>query len=210
MQPEALRLARRLGKRFGRSSPTASVLTGTVTIGGSAQPITITRRQFGIGENVELIVASRALTWGANEGARAVSSTPTETERLLIERLVYDSPDYFVLAQLGRASYFTVARNMRPGDAPDNYDGPLWTVVRVDDQSDQRAAALSRWRLYYLNSSTGLIDKVISETQGERIEAIFSDWIERAGEKFPSTIRWTIQGQTLMSFNLANVTLAAE
>ena len=127
-QPEAVRVARRLGKRFNPVSRATSILTGTLTIDGHGQPVTITRRQSEKGEGVEFLVGSRALTWRAEEGARASSSTLTDTERQLVERLVYDSSDYFGLAQLRGASYYTVARNLRPDNAPDNYDGPLWNV----------------------------------------------------------------------------------
>ena len=128
-----------------------------------------------------------------------------------MERLIYDSPDYFVLAQLTGASYYTVVRNLRPDDAPDNYEGPLWTVVRVDDPShDEQARAGSRWRLFHLNTITGLIDRIISEEQGQKIEAGFSDWTERSGEKFPATITWTSNGQVLMTLNLINLSTAAQ
>jgi hypothetical protein len=211
MQPEAVRVARRLGKRFNPSSRTASVLTGTLTIDGSAQPVTITRSQSNQGESIDLLVASRALTWRAEEGARAAASTLIDMERQLVERLVYDCPDYFVLAQLRGASYYTVARNVRPDYAPDNYDGPLWTVVRVEEpRSDEPNKQLvSRWRLFYLNSSTGLIDKVVSEEQGQPLEASFSDWTEQSGEKFPAVVTWTSQGKPVMTFNLTNLSTAA-
>lgn len=211
MQPEAVRVARRLGKRFNPSSRTASVLTGTLTIDGSAQPVTITRSQSNKAESVDLLVASRALTWRADEGARAASSTLTDLERQLVERLVYNYPDYFVLAQLRGASYFTVARNVRPDYAPDNYEGPLWTVVRVEEPpSDEPDTHLvSRWRLFYINSITGLIDKVISEEQGQPIEASFSSWTEQFGEMFPATISWTIHGKPVMTVNLINLSTAA-
>jgi hypothetical protein len=54
-----------------------------------------------------------------------------------------------------------------------------------------------------------LIEKVISEVEGERVEAQFSDWAERNGEKFPGTISWIRGGQTVMTFNLLNVSVAA-
>jgi hypothetical protein len=206
LQPEALRVSRRLGKRFGPSSRAVSVIAGTVTIGGSEQSTTITRRQAGKGENVELLWASRVLTWSAEEGSRAVSSTPTETERLLIERLIYDSPDYFVLAQLRGASYFTVARNVRPENAADNYEGPLWTVVRVDNpQSNEAARPASSWRLYYINSQTGLIDRIVSRLNDQTVEAEISGWSEQSGEKIPSHITWSIGGQTVMSYQVNSV-----
>ena len=211
MQPEAVRVARRLGKRFNPSSRTASVLTGTLTIDGSAQAVTITRSQSDKGESVDLLVGSRALTWRAEEGARATSSTLTDTERQLVKRLVYDSSDYFVLAQLRGATYYTVMRNLRPDNAPDNYDGPLWTVVRVEEppSDDPNTQPVSRWRLFYLNSSTGLIDKIASEGQGQPIEVNFFDWTERSGEKFPATMTWTSNGQIVMTLNLANLSTAA-
>jgi hypothetical protein len=211
MQPEAVRVARRLGKRFNPSSRTASVLTGTLTIDGSAQPVTITRSQSNQGESIDLLVASRALTWRAEEGARAAASTLIDMERQLVERLVYDSSDYFVLAQLRGVSYYTVARNVRPDYAPDNYDGPLWTVVRVEEPpaDEPNKQLVSRWRLFYLNSSTGLIDKVVSEEQGQPLEASFSDWTEQSGEKFPAVVTWTSQGKPVMTFNLTNLSTAA-
>ncbi len=206
-QPEAVRVARRLGRRFNPASRTTSVLTGTLTKDGSGQPVTITRSQSEKGESVDLLVASRALTWRAEEGARATYSTLTDTERQLVERLVYDSSDYFVLAQLRGASYYTVARNLRPDDAPDNYDGPLWTVVRVEEPiaTAPDSQPVSNWRLFYLNSSSGLIDKIASAAQGQSLEVNFSDWTERSGEKFPATITWSSNGQLLMTLNLTNL-----
>lgn len=97
-------------------------------------------------------------------------------------------------------------RNLRPDDAGDDYAGPVWDVVRVDDpEPDEHKRPLSSWRLYYLNHATGLIDKVVSEVHGERIEAQLSEWTNRNGEKFPGTITWSSSGEVLMSFNLINV-----
>lgn len=196
-QPEALRVSRRLGKRFEPSSRAASVLTGKVSIGGSEQPLTIIRRQSDQGEDVEVRLAGRIVKGDSREN------------QLLAERLTYDSQDYFVLAQLAGASYYTVSRFVRPDHAPDNYEGPLWTVVRVDDPSlDKETRQASKWRLFYLNSITGLVDKIVSEENGQPIEASFSDWTERGGEKFPATIAWTSHGQILMTLNLTNFSIA--
>ena len=125
--------------------------------------------------------------------------------RELIERLVFDSPDQFVLMQLRGASYYTVARSVRPADATDGYNGPLWTIVRVDDsQRDEAKTATSRWRLYYINTATGLIDRIESEVDGQRIVAEISSWTEQNGEKLPAQIVWTRDGQALMQYTLTN------
>jgi hypothetical protein len=164
------------------------------------------RKQTDDGEQVEIALpGSRgSLTWDAAQGALA-SGERAGSDRDLIERLVLDSPDQFVLAQLRGASYYTVARNVRPAEAGDDYTGPLWNIVRVNDPArDEQKKAHSQWRLYYINTSTGLIDKIVSEIEGEEIEAALSGWTEVGGEKVPGEIVWTNQSQTIMQFRLAN------
>jgi hypothetical protein len=177
-----------------------------VTIGDSEQPVTITRRQTKKGEDVELLLPGRALRLNAQEDTQAVLSSATETERVLLERLIFDSPDYFVLAQLHGAGYSTVARNVRPPDVADNYSGPLWTIVRVDEpQTAGTFQPNSPWRLYYINSNTGLIDRIVSRLGDETIEALISAWTDQAGEKIPSQITWSSGGQTVMSYQATSV-----
>jgi hypothetical protein len=162
---------------------------------------------------VEVILAGGAklFSWDAAAGARTSLGTLALTDRTILERLIFDGADQFILAQLRGASYQTVVRNLRPDDAPDNYAGPLWDLIRVDDpQTDEQKRPLSKWRIYYLNSITGLIDKVVCDVQGERIEADFHDWLDHSGEKFPSRITWTSHEQPLMTLNVTNVSFVAQ
>ena len=198
-QPEAVRVNRRLGNRFTSSSRAESILTGTLTFAANKRPLTIIRRQIESGELVEVVLADRRLIWSNTDGIRATQGTATEAERLLVERLIFDSPDQFVLAQLRGASYFTVTRNLRPTDAGENYSGPLWGVVRISEP--QENAPESRWRLYYINEATDLIDRVVSEVDGQQIEAGIQ-WTENNGEQIPSNIKWTRSGEDLMEFEI--------
>ena len=201
LQPEAFRVARQLGKRFGAASRSVTAFSGQLTLAGTQQAISLTRRQAESGETVELSLANRALTWNAEEGMKANAGALAENERLLLERLILDSPDNFVLAQLRGAGYFTVARNVRPADAADNYDGPLWTIVRVDEaQDDKTLQPNNNWRLYYINSNTGLVDRIVSRPANETIEARIMSWTEQAGEKVPAQITWSIDGRAVMSY----------
>jgi hypothetical protein len=206
LQPEAFRVARQLGKRFGAASRAVSALSGQLSIAGSQQAITITRRQTESGETVELSLTGRALTWNAAEGMKTNAGAATDAERLLLERLLLDSPDNFVLAQVRGASYFTIARNVRPTDATDGYAGPLWNMVRVDEpQVDEQLRPQSTWRIYYLNVETGLPDRVEYQLDGKDIRAEFLEWNEAQGEKTPSLIRWSSDGQTIMEYRATNV-----
>jgi hypothetical protein len=204
LQPEALNMARRLGQRFSPARREKSILVGTLTIGSQRQAVQTLRTQTDDGEQVEIKIAGSlsALTWDAAQGALSSASRATGSDRELVERLVLDSPDQFVLAQLRGASYYTVARNVRPEGSGDNYSGPLWNIVRVDDpETDDLKRPQSRWRLHYVNASSGLIDRIVSDVEGQRIIAEFT-WTEVLGEKVPAQITWTRQGQTLMQYQL--------
>lgn len=213
-QPEAINLSRRIGgERFKSKTPPVLILQGVLSTGSDKQNVQISRARSATGERVEVSLASTpgTIMWDATAGAGGSTGVLNLNDRSLLERLTFDSADQFILAQLRGASYYVVARNVRPDDAPENYSGPLWTVVRIDDPAtDAQKEPLSRWRLYYLNSNTGLIDKVVSEYQSRRIEASFSDWTKRGDELSPSTITWTSNGQTLMTFTVTNVSLTAQ
>jgi hypothetical protein len=207
LQPEALAVARRLGTRFGHGNRTRSTIVGTLTIGSETRVVRIVRTQTDDGEQIEIDTAgkSEALTWDSNAGGMFGAARAQGGDRDLIERLVFDSPDQFVLAQLRGASYFTVARSVRPTDAGENYRGPVWNIVRVDDpERDESKAPRSRWRLYYINTATGLIDRIESELNGRRTLAELSGWTEQNGQRIPTSIAWKQDGQTVMAYRLTS------
>ena len=185
LQPEAAAFNRRVGNRF-KSGRERTVMVGNLTQDGVPRIVTTIRTQTDSGEIVELFLPARQITWTAAEGVKATESAATNAERLLAERLVFDTPDQFVLAQLRGASYQTIVRNLRPTDAGDDYAGPLWTMVRINDpQTIAAAAPRSPWRLYYINSNTGLIDRIECDVDGQRIAASILQWTEQNGEKIP-------------------------
>lgn len=207
LQPEAFKMGRRLGTRFARANRAVSVIQGTLTMGTERRTVSMVRRQTERGEGVEIALGAGPplLTWSEAEGARSSGGVPTEVDRNLIERLALDSADQFVLAQLRGASYQTVARNVRPAEASgsDSYNGPIWDIVRVGEpEQDAQRRPRSIWRLYYINGTTGLIDKTVSDIDGQRIETNFVTWMTQAGETVPSRITWKYSGQILMEFRL--------
>ncbi len=211
LQPEAFRLSRRLGNRFTRSRAGSATIAGILTTGGVEQTINITRRQVPTGEDVGIGIAGEAgtLSWNDVEGARTTAATLDEAHQTLIERVALDHPDEFVLAQLRGARYYTTARNVRAdAGGGENYAGPLWDVVRVDEPQNERARRpLSNSRLYYINVQTGLIDKIVSELKGETIEANILEWSDQSGEKFPSHIVWIRGNETIQEFRLTSVSI---
>jgi len=205
LQPEALIMSRRLGSRFAADKREKSVLIGTLTIGADRRTVQISRTQKDDGEQIEIKLAGSGppLTWDASQGVMSAGARANQSDRELIERLVFDSPDQFVLAQLRGASYYTVARNVRAEGAATG--APLWNIVRIDDsQTDELKRPQSPWRLYFINVSTGLVDRILSDVQGVRTTAEVSRWADQNGEKVPAQITWSAQGQTLMQYTLMN------
>lgn len=207
LQPEAFNLSLRLGQRFQARTRPQSMLVGTLVLESERRTVQTNRTQTDDGEQVEMRMAgtSDVLTWDKAQGALSSSSRAIGADRELIERLVFDSPDQFVLAQLRGASYYTVGRNVKPAGAGSKYSGPLWNVVRVSEpEPDDAKRPKSRWRLYYINVTTGLIDRIVSEVDGQKLIAEIPTWIELNGEKVPSQIIWKRAGQTIMQYSLSN------
>ncbi len=214
LQPEAEKLRRKLGQRFLAAGKERAVLVGTLIIGGQQSPITIIRTQNDDGESVEVAGEGGlgSLTWNASDGVRSAGKAPAANQRSLVERLALDSPDQFVLAQTRGASYYTVARGVRPSSAgpSDDYTGPIWDVVQITEPVNSVAIPLSSWRLYQINVSTGLIDRVVCQEQsGQDLTAELTDWVNQQGERVPSHITWKQGVQTVMELRLNGAAFAA-
>jgi hypothetical protein len=211
LQPEADKQRRRLGQRFLAPGREVATLIGMVTVGADRQTVRIVRSQDEDDERLTIALGGGppTLTWSGLEGAKSNGSPATGSGRSLIERIALDSPDQFVLAQLRGAAYFTVARSVRPAEAggSGNYTGPVWDLVRVAEPTRiGQNKPQSLWRLYHINSSTGLIDKVVSQEQGQTITAEISGWVNQNGETIPARTVWKLNGQTIMELSLTNVT----
>ena len=213
-QPAADGMRRRLGRRFSTAGLEESVLAGTLTIRNNPVPIRITRTQDGDGEQVEIALNGEPvpLRWNSSDGATAGAATATSAQRSITERLTLDSAEQFIFAQLRGAAYNTVARDIRPAEAgdSDDYGGPVWDLVRVvESTSLSKNRPQSAWRIYYLNTSTGLIDKILSREDDDNVIAQLSSWVDQGGELVPTRITWTRNKQLLMELSISHVSLNA-
>ena len=201
--PETDRMRRRLGLRFFKEGREILSASGALTIGGAQHTLRLSRTFDDDGEQVEIVLdqGRQSFAWNSSDGPKSNGTAAGGPDRALIERLVLDSPDQFILAQLRGASYSTIARNARPADAggSDDYAGPVWDIVRVSEPGGvgpQKPESASR--LYHINSASGLIEKVVSKDQSGTVVAEISGWIDYQGEKLPSRITWSRNRQVLM------------
>lgn len=216
VNPQAHRFRRRLGARFLAQGQIATDIVALLAIGAQRQNLRIRRSFDETGENVTIVVtgAQANLQWSDRDGAVSNGTQATGEMRALIERLALDSPDQFVLAQLRRAAYRTIAEAVRPEesistDKNEIYTGPLWTLVQVLETGAGRRP-LSAVRQYYINQKTGLLDRVLSQENGKTISAELAGWVERNGETFPSVITWQSGSEELMKLTVNNIGFVAQ
>lgn len=210
LQPDADRMRRRLGQRFLAAGKERTILIGILTLGTQQYQVAIARTQNDEGEQVQIALngGPALLTWSATEGAKSGASLANAADRSLIERIALDSPDQFVLAQTRSASYYTLAQRVMPAEVhgSDDYTGPVWDVVRITEpENGAQSRSQSQYRLYYLNSSTGLIEKIYSQEDGAATLAEVSRWVNQDGERVPTHIIWRRTGQVVMELTLTNV-----
>jgi hypothetical protein len=183
-------------------------MVGELTVGDKHERVRLRRVQEDGGERVEITRNGNApdFTWSDKTGALSSGAPAAGDDRLIIERLAFDSPDQFILAQLRGASYYVVGRGVRADEGGrDGYDGPTYDLVRVGEPPrEETVKPLSSWRVYHLNRATGLLEKIVSDEKGQKVEATLSGWVERAGESLPTHITWTREGQVVMEFNITN------
>ena len=209
LQPEANKMRRRVGQRFIAGGPRVSVLTGTLVRGSDTRAIVIRREQRDDGEHLTITLAGGLpnIQWDQTEGPSAPGRAIDEDTRFVIDRLALDSPDQFIFAQLRGASYYVIARDVMPEEAQadENYNGPVWDVVRVGEpDSATYVNAHSPWHVFYVNSATGLIDRVISADQGTPVTAELTAWSSVGGEIIPTHITWSRNHQVVMELNVGN------
>jgi hypothetical protein len=219
LQPEAARLACKLGRRYYTSGLEVTTLSGTLLMGSEQQAVQVTRVPVDDGERLEITLDGRVtFTWRPSGGVKeAGGALASDAHRAIVERLALDTADQFVLAQLRGASYRLLARAMRPvpDGGADGYHGPLYDVVSVTEPSRGGAARVdvdggAASRLYYINSETGLIEKIVSEEDGVEVSAELTDWVTRNGETLPSRVTWRRAGAVVMEFALTSSAFGAD
>jgi hypothetical protein len=214
LQPQADRMRLQLGKRFRAPGKEISTLTGTLTLNSQNRAIRITRTQAEDGEQVTIALDGGAATyiWNQEDGAKLAGNSVSGEAKAFLERIILDSPDQFILSQLRGASYQTIASQVVPEEAAklEIYEGPAWNVVRIEEPLRAGfSKPESLWRMYYINSETGLLDRIISTEQGETILAELSSWGQQDGEMVPGRITWSRNNQVVMEIVFSGLTYSA-
>jgi hypothetical protein len=145
------------------------------------------------------------------DGERAVGVL-SEDDALLLETFVMDMPEGMLLSIQESAA----VRFLGFGFGPDprktpKYLGPRYDIFDVTAAVRFRSDKATRSKLYYFNSSTGLLESTRyydhSRSSPTKLETRFSEWRNIDGSAYPGRIDHYERGERLFSF-IANVITA--
>jgi hypothetical protein len=143
-----------------------------------------------------------------NDGSRPWSRTgsPSTEDLRLIETIVRDSVEHFIAGQVRGDATFHLGDMFRADDGSNqNYDGPFHDILRVDDAFETPEGTKTRPTLFYLNSRTGLLEKIVYEREEGKIEVEFGEWITIASQKTPGRIIWKENGSVTNQLVITHV-----
>ncbi|MGH9967662.1 MAG: hypothetical protein ACREBG_07480, partial [Pyrinomonadaceae bacterium] len=192
-----------LGDRFESQGRARSILAGTFTrrTGGTpvSTPVTLVRECPDKVRFEELTLSGLRVL--GHDGTRSWTQGGglSEEDATLIEELVRDCVEHFVTGQATGDATLHLGDMFRMDDGSDaTYAGPFYDILRVDDTFQNSAGTAARPTLYYLNSRSGLPERIVYERQvggtTVKIEVEFSEWITVTGQKLPRRTAWKKNG----------------
>jgi hypothetical protein len=143
---------------------------------------------------------ARVLTFN-EDGVGVTNGAPEQLDRAVIETLVYDSPEHFFIGQMGAAA----TRFPDDGEA-ENYAGPFYDIYQTTEQVRIGLEAREQTKLYYFNSDTRLLERVLytlsHDGSESSVEIQLSDWREIEGQKVPGRIIRLENNAPMLTFSL--------
>lgn len=185
-----------LGNRFESPAQGRSVMTATFTRSkGEPRTAQLTIiRELPDKLRIEETASQRTI---GHDGSRPWSraGSPSAEDLRLIETIVRDSVEHFIAGQARGDATFHLGDMFRADDGSNqNYEGPFHDILRVDDAFETPEGTKTRPTLFYLNSRTGLLEKIVYDREEEKIEVEFGAWLTIASQKTPGRIVWKENG----------------
>jgi hypothetical protein len=136
------------------------------------------------------------------EQVKAAGNALDEAEQDLIETLVYGSAEHFFDTQMeGMATRFLGSRFRLDDGSTADYSGPYYDVYKIADQVKTSADQREQLKLYYFNSDTLLLERVVYEINRNgatvRVEERLGDWTREQGQQVARRIERFENGESV-------------
>jgi hypothetical protein len=195
-----------LGNRLVKSGMERLTFLGTLTRGGSSQPVVVIHEFPGLVRvtgNQGPLVSYNARVPGNDQNVGP-------GVRVVVESLLYDSVEHFFIAQWrGAATRFLGARTSATESA--GAAGPFYDVYEVSNENAADWPGQARVKRYFFNSDTQLLEIVRYEVErnGETIsvETRFGGWHSVQGQQAPSSVARLENDHLVFSFTFTATTL---
>ena len=148
------------------------------------------------------------------EQVKAVGNRLDEAEQDLIETLVYGSAEHFFETQMqGMATRLLGSRFRLDDGSSADYSGPFYDVYKVGDQVKTAVDQLERLKLYYFNSDTLLLERVVYEIYRNgatvKVEERLGDWTKEQGQQVARRTERFENGESVFVLTIGAAHLSA-
>ncbi len=136
-----------------------------------------------------------------------------EAEQDLLETLVYGSAEHFFDTQMeGMATRFLGSRFRLDDGSSADYSGPYYDVYKVADKVKTANDQREQLKLYYFNSETLLLERVVYEIARNgatvKVEERLGDWTREQGQLVARRIERRENGESVFVFTMRTARLS--
>jgi hypothetical protein len=148
------------------------------------------------------------------EQVKAGGNPLDEAEQDLIETLVYGSAEHFFETQMqGMATRLLGSRFRLDDGSSADYTGPYYDVYKVADQINTSPDRREQIKLYYFNSDTLLLERVVYEINRNgstvKVEERLGDWTREQGQQVARRIERFENGESVFVLTIGAAHLSA-
>lgn len=147
------------------------------------------------------------------EQVEADGNALDEAEQDLIETLVYGSAEHFFTTQMqGMTTRLLGSRFLLHRSSTADYNGPYYDVYKVADRVKTSTEQREQLKLYYFNSDTLLLERVVYEINRNgstvNVEERLGDWTREQGQQIARRIERFENGESVFVFTVQTARLA--
>lgn len=120
----------------------------------------------------------------------------------VIETLVFDSPDHFLLSQTQGYATRALGQRFRLDSEAVTKDTVFYDIYQVGDQINIATASRPQPKMFYLNSTTQLLERVHYETERDgqtvKVEVLLTGWEKSNNQQLPRLITRLENGKEVL------------
>lgn len=211
LSPKLVSHLNAMGDRLEKPGRERLYLTGTLSRANDSQIQEIVA-VFEFPERLRLTLQKGSQTRVISFDGEHAKADPVDED--LIETLVYGSAEHFFETQMeGMATRLLGSRFLLHRGSTADYNGPYYDVYKVAEQVETSADEKEQLRLYYFNSDTLLLERVVYEINRNgatvKVEEKLGDWTMQQGQQVARRIERFENGEPVFVLTVRTAQLGA-